>query len=665
MLNIIPETLTGPRGKVADVFLVHESLRVLLQAHGDPSCGHGEGSLMRCYGTTPDELPRLMSVIREHPQFTDRVIAAAFFPTTIFCGSGKKVVARTLKSFVASMEDLGFQRIVAQGKLFRVKDSSAVLNWLAETPSGDIELAVVVDRFPPSEEERRLAEAVERAQAIGSECAALLPLSALSQDRPKQVRSSGLVVGDGFFCPDCGFISRRAAKESKEIVWCLGNKALHDLLRMPLAELQEIVCARLDGNCTPSESRLIATLQALAPYTAISLDRNWRSLATSEQCKLLLEHVALTGIRDVVLVLDELIDELHEQDQRQVISIAKRIAAAGNIVCITTARSATAALVGQTAAPLETWPEEASTPELGRRRASAMQRIHLTLPNHGQVEFALRGMTAVTGRGGSGKTAFLRAILQTPAAQLRALRWRKVLYCDSASVGSPSSMEVVNEATRVLDSSGVTGLIAELFARTAMARERGFSAAHFRAQTKEGACENCGGLGEERTYFSRDDFAQITCRRCYGTGHRRDVLDVQLGATTLKDVSRASLGELVQWFASYPDIVAALEPLIASLGDLQKVSCRIHDLKLWQKKTLLLAQVLRKTRGTHALVLLDSVCDNLPVEAWSYWSRALKRALEDGLTVLISSNDPRVIAEADECLPMGESIGRRKLDESL
>lgn len=125
------------------------------------------------------------------------------------------------------------------------------------------------------------------------------------------------------------------------------------------------------------------------------------------------------------------------------------------------------------------------------------------------VQIPLGRLVAITGVSGSGKSSLVMEVL-VPAVR-RALglsaedpgtfgslgggeRLENVVAVDQAPIGrTPRSCPATY--------SGIFDPIRRVFARTREARQRGFNAARFSFQSKEGRCPECAGLGARRIHM--------------------------------------------------------------------------------------------------------------------------------------------------------------------
>lgn len=180
---------------------------------------------------------------------------------------------------------------------------------------------------------------------------------------------------------------------------------------------------------------------------------------------------------------------------------------------------------------------------------------------HGVVQPDLRAplgvLAVVTGASGSGKTEWL--IRQFPSCDAKHLR---ELAADGRTVAAPTiaAVEVIDQSpvSRSPRATVVTWLgafdeIREVFAETAEAQQRGWTARTFSWQTADGGrCRQCRGAGVLK--LDLEFLADVTsvCPECQGRRFRREILDVKYRGQSIADVLAMTIEGAGTFFRSQP-----------------------------------------------------------------------------------------------------------------
>jgi excinuclease ABC subunit A len=282
------------------------------------------------------------------------------------------------------------------------------------------------------------------------------------------------------------------------------------------------------------------------------------------------------------------------------------------------------------------------------------------------VAFPLGSLIAITGASGSGKSTLISDILYK-ALWKRLVDTRtlpgdhdgidgaehvhKVVNIDQSPIGRNSRS---NPATYI----GFYDTIRDMFCRTPVALERGYSPGRFSFNVKGGRCEECQGEGVITTqlYFMPD--VEVMCGVCKGARFNAETLDVTLRGKTITDILNMSIEEGVSFFKDEP----ALSRKIEVLNDLG-----LGYLTLGQSATTLsggeaqrikiAAELSRLQRSKHTLYILDEPTTGLHLADVERLLECLNRLADAGHTVIVIEHHLDVIKTADHVIDLGPEGG--------
>jgi excinuclease ABC subunit A len=288
-------------------------------------------------------------------------------------------------------------------------------------------------------------------------------------------------------------------------------------------------------------------------------------------------------------------------------------------------------------------------------------------------------LIAITGVSGSGKSTLARDVLYSSLQSGEAIgcnqvkgreRIERVLEVDQTPIGkTPRSCP----ATYV----GFWDPIRRLFADTAQARMRGWSASRFSFNTKGGRCEACEGQGLKKIEMSFLPDVKVTCEGCGGLRFNAETLRVRWRGKTAGEVLAMSVDEAVEFFAAHPSVHRALRLLqdvglgyltlgqqspTLSGGEAQRLKL-VTELAKTRSGTdpEIASQVpvsARKTmRSVPTLYILDEPTVGLHMADVEKLLRVLHRLVDAGNTAVVIEHNLDVIAEADWIIDLGPEGG--------
>ena len=285
--------------------------------------------------------------------------------------------------------------------------------------------------------------------------------------------------------------------------------------------------------------------------------------------------------------------------------------------------------------------------------------------DHIDVDIPLGTFTCVTGVSGSGKSSLVNEIIaKRLLGKLNGARVRpgkhdrmegmqnldKVIVIDQSPIGrTPRS----NPATY----TGLFTDIRDLYAATADARERGYSAGRFSFNVKGGRCEACcgDGLVKIEMHFLPDVY--VPCEVCHGKRYNRETLEVLYRGKNIAEVLEMTADEALEFFEHQP----RLREKVATL-----VEVGLGYIKLGQSSTTLsggeaqrvkLATELSRRATGRTLYILDEPTTGLHMYDVQKLLEVLQRLVDVGNTVLVIEHNLDVIKTADYLIDLGPEGG--------
>jgi excinuclease ABC subunit A len=503
-------------------------------------------------------------------------------------------------------------------------------------------------------------------------------------------------------CPDCNGTRVRATR----LLFTIEGKTIHDVGALNFDELYTFL-----GGLKPAGRGADAGRQVVAEIRRrvqlllgigldyLNLNRRSGTLSGGESQRIRLSTQIGSGLMGMLYVLDEPSIGLHPKDNVKMIATLERLRDIGNTVIVVehdedTIRAADyivemgpgpgvhggeVVVQGTLGDILKckmsptgqflSGKRSIETPSRRRQGTGKTLTVRGARENNLKsvdVTFPLGRLIAITGASGSGKSTLINEILYK-ALWKRLVDTRtlpgdhdgidgadhvhKVVNIDQSPIGRNSRS---NPATYI----GFYDTIRELFSRTPLAVERGYTPGRFSFNVKGGRCEECQGEGVITTqlYFMPD--VEVMCAVCKGARFSAETLDVTLRGKTITDILNMPVEEGVAFFASEPAISKKIE-VLNDLG--------LGYLTLGQSGTTLsggeaqrikiAAELSRLQRSKHTVYILDEPTTGLHLADVERLLGCLNRLVDASHTVIVIEHHLDVIKTADYVIDLGPEGG--------
>ncbi|KRK98558.1 excinuclease ATPase subunit [Secundilactobacillus odoratitofui DSM 19909 = JCM 15043] len=425
----------------------------------------------------------------------------------------------------------------------------------------------------------------------------------------------------------------------------------------------------------------------------LSLSRNGNTLSTGELQRIQLARTLRTETTGVLYVLDEPSIGLHPDNIRGLIDVFRELIAQGNSLVVvdhevdiidaadwvieigpgsgeaggqviaqgtpeqltTNANSLIGPFIsGRTSILQNTAPTTASqSTQLKISDYFNLHNIDMTFPDN-QV-------TAITGFSGAGKTSLVLDSL-VPAIQAQKKHQhlpRQVadLQTDLQDVVSVDATPVGKNARSTLATyTSIMDALRHLFADLPESKKRGYGIADFSYNNKEGACPNCGGLGNITLDIQYLPDMEEVCPVCHGTRYKQEIQEIKWHGYSIVDLLALSVKDAIPVFKGVPKITRQLKQLSQVGLDYLHLGESTPSLSGGEAQRLkLVSHLTKKQAGT--LFVFDEPSIGLhPLDVQTLL-KIIARLRDKGATILIITHDLDLMLNADYLIDMGPRGG--------
>ena len=304
-----------------------------------------------------------------------------------------------------------------------------------------------------------------------------------------------------------------------------------------------------------------------------------------------------------------------------------------------------------------------------KRRASGKHLIvhgaHENNLKNIDAKFPLGLLVCVTGVSGSGKSTLVNTILynemkfQIQGGKHKAGAHRKIegaenidniIAIDQSPIGrTPRS----NPATYI----GAFTPIRDIFARTQLARARGYTVGHFSFNVQKGRCAECEGSGLRHIQMQFLADVYVRCDRCRGKRFDSQTLQVRYRGKNIHDVLEMTVDEAADFFKNHRAVYTKLNTLRqVGLGYI-KMGQSSKTLSGGEAQRVKLASELSKRETGNTMYILDEPTTGLHFADVHKLLEVINELVNRGNSVIIIEHNMDVIANADHIIDLGPEGG--------
>ena len=511
-------------------------------------------------------------------------------------------------------------------------------------------------------------------------------------------------------CPHCH--GTRLKPEADYVKIC--GRTITELVNMPISQLQDFFDnqLQLDEHDARIASRLLVEIKSRLHFMCevglsyLTLNRPANTLSGGESQRINLATSLGSSLVGSLYILDEPSIGLHSRDTQRLIHVLQQLRDLGNTVIVVEhdeeiMRASDHIIdIGPEAgrlggkivyegAPIPLQKGEITAEETESHTFKYLVGLeHIDVPPHRRpwnrfiqiegarannlkginVRFPLNVLTVVTGVSGSGKSSLVRDILYLALCRsLDIANDRPGEFSAlSGDTDAISHVEFIdqNPIGKSSRSNPVTYVkafdeIRKLMAEQPLARQMGYTAAHFSFNTEGGRCEECKGDGTVKVEMQFMADLELVCEACEGKRFKREILEVCFEGKNIFDILDMTVNQAMEFFTQHKKtrITRLLKPLQdVGLGYV-KLGQSAATLSGGENQRVKLAYYLTQERSQPTFFIFDEPTTGLHFHDISKLLQSFNALIERGHTILIIEHNMEIIKCADHIIDLGPEGG--------
>jgi len=295
------------------------------------------------------------------------------------------------------------------------------------------------------------------------------------------------------------------------------------------------------------------------------------------------------------------------------------------------------------------------------------------------IAIPLQRLTVITGVSGSGKSSFMRGVLQPAVSAALAGKkpgvrptWRTLAGAENLDAVYEVDQSPIGKTSRSTPATyiGIFDDIRKLFANLPESRMRGFTASRFSFNTEGGRCEACKGNGQQKLEMAFLPTSWLPCDECHGLRYNSATLEVEYNGKNIGQVMRLTIDEAAAFFSPVPSIARTLRLLVEtgvgylqlgqpsptlSGGEAQRIKLVTELTRGLGRSERMRLRQNQIPRGS--LYLIEEPTIGLHPQDVRRLIHVLHRLVDEGHTVVVIEHNLDVAAEADWLLDIGPEAG--------
>ncbi len=502
-------------------------------------------------------------------------------------------------------------------------------------------------------------------------------------------------------CPAC----RGTRLKEESLAVHVGEHHIANILAMKIEDCREYL-ARLGLSDAESQlaGKMLGEIDARLRYLKsvgldyLTLDRPLRTLSTGESQRVALTSALGSSLVNMLYVLDEPSIGLHPHDLGPLVAAIALLRDRGNTVVVVEHKEEMILAADQvveigpgageqggeivfqgTPEQLKNESESITADYLAGRRGVGDLPARRT-PERGslrlcgargnnlqnlEVEFPLGLLCLVSGVSGAGKSSLVQETLYPAVCmELKKDSAQPLPYDELFGASQIEDCVLIdqNPIGRSPRSNPVTYIkafdeIRRVFAETADARMRNFSASHFSFNVDGGRCNRCKGEGQIEIDMQFLTDIYMLCPQCGGNRYRREILEIKYRGRSIADVLALTIREAFVFFRGRAKVQEKLKRLIdVGLGYL-RLGQGANTLSGGESQRLKLAAATNWRKSSRTLFILDEPTTGLHFSDVVQLQDCFDSLLDVGHSLIVVDHNVQLMKAADYIIDLGPGAG--------